>query len=343
MSGNNERCAAVVRALVRCGVGLSLLGRVTSAHAQPALDEAPIAEPPAASEVAPLIEQAAALLEADNDHDALRLLQRAALLDPASARVRVYLAAAHQAMGEWIAAEQDLSFALAQRDDPYIVEHEEALNEALSSIESRLGLLQVSGQPEGADVFLDGQILGTLPLELPARILSGPHVLRVSQRGYRAYTAGIDALPGVSVNQVVYLEQEPRRVSPPRMAAQTDTFLRDEEPNPSSQWLSWTLGGLSGAAAVTSAAAFLLREQHVGRWNSVSCLEPGRSRAEVCAGERAQAEDWERVMIGSGIAAGALLGGALISWSVGSGPPEQSSAISDCGLSANQLYCRGRF
>jgi hypothetical protein len=319
---------------------LLLLGSVNVARAQDTLEEAP-----AASAVDPLIEQAAALLEAGNQHDALLVLQQAALQSPTSARVRVHLAAVHQAMGEWIAAEQHLSFALAQRDDPYILEHEEALNEALASIESQLSLLLVSGQPEGAEVYLDGHRLGTLPLEVPARILSGPHVLRVTRRGYRGYTASVDALPGVSVNQVVYLDPEPVRVSL-RRTPPSDAFMNDEvpEPEPPSQWLTWTLGGLSGAAAVTSAAAFLLREQHANRWNSVSCLEPGRTRAEVCAGERSQAEDWERVMLGSGIAAGALLGGALLSWGIGSARPEQAASLADCGLSSGQLlYCRGRF
>lgn len=343
MSNRHALGRVLARAVVRCSVGLSLLTHVSGAHAEPSADETASEEAPLPSSTDELIEQAAVLLEAGNQHDALLVLQRAALLDPTSARVRVHLAAVNQAMGEWITAEQHLSSALAQREDPYIVEHEEALNEALSSIEGQLSLLLVSGQPAGADVFLDGRPLGTLPLEVPARILSGPHVLRVSLRGHRAYTAAIDALPGVSVNQVVYLEPEPRRVSPRRTPPPSDEILRDEDPNPSNQWLTWTLGSLSGAAAVTSAAAFLVREQHAGRWNSVSCLEPGRTRAEVCAGERARAEDWERVMLGSGIAAGALFAGALISWSLESGHTEQAATVSDCGLSSNVLYCRGRF
>ncbi|MET0414212.1 MAG: PEGA domain-containing protein [Polyangiaceae bacterium] len=343
MSGCHERRRALASALVHCSVGLALLAHVDGAHAEPLADETASAEAATSNAIAPLIEQAAALLEAGNQHDALLVLQQAALLDPTSARVRVHLAATHQALGEWILAEQHLSFALAQRDDPYIAAHEEALSEALSAIEAQLSQLSVIGQPEGADVFLDGRRLGTLPLEAPARILSGPHVLRVSLRGHRAYTASLDALPGVPVNQVVYLEPEPRRVSPRRTPPPSDDFMRDEEPHPSSQWLTWTLGGLSGAAAVTSAAAFLVREQHAGRWNSVSCLEPGRTRAEVCAGERAQAQDWERVMIGSGIAAGALFAGALINWSLEPGHAERAAAISDCGLSSNLLYCRGRF
>jgi hypothetical protein len=346
MSGSHGQGRVLLaRALVRSSVvGLALLAHVSGAHAEPTTGEASSEEaPPTPSTIDPLIEQAAALLEADNQHDALLVLQRAALLDPTSARVRVHLAAVHQAMGEWITAEQHLSFALAQRDDPYVVEHEQALNEALAAIRSQLSQLLVSGQPEGADVFLDGQRLGTLPLEAPVRILGGRHVLRVSLRGHRAHTVSLDALPGVSVNQVVYLEPEPRPVSPHRGPPPGDDFMSDEEPGPSSQWLTWTLGGLSGAAAVTSAAAFLVREQHAARWNSVSCLEPGRTRAEVCAGERSKAEDWERVMVGSGIAAGALFAGALISWSLEPGHAEQSASISDCGLGSNLLYCRGRF
>jgi tetratricopeptide (TPR) repeat protein len=341
MSVRNGRA----RSLARYAAGLALLGRLGLAHAQEPVEETLVEETPSASDaIEPLLEQAAALLDAGNQQDALLVLQRAALLDPTSARVRVHLAAVNQAMGEWLTAEQHLSFALAQRDDPWVAAHEEALNEALSSIEAQLSQLLVSGQPEGADVFLDGRRLGTLPLDAPVRIVGGSHVLRVSRTGYRGYTASIDAAPGVSVNQVVYLEPEPRRIALRREPPPSEAFLHDAEPDQPSQWLTWTLGSLSGAAAVTAAAGFLLREQHASRWNSVSCLEPGRTRAEVCASEREQAEDWQRVMIGSSIAAGALLTGALISWSVGSSGSEQSGSIADCGLDSSRLlYCRGRF
>jgi PEGA domain-containing protein len=332
-----RRAQRLGRTLTLWGCQLSLLCHVTLAHAQePA--------PPSASDQ--LIEQAVALLDSGEDAAALLVLQQAALSSPGSARVRVHLAAAHQALGEWVAAEEHLLFALAQSDDAYVVQYRDALDEALRSIQSHLAELAVTGEPAGADVYLDGHRLGALPLEAPIRIVSGAHVLRVSRSGYRSYSGSIESPPGVSINQVVHLAADPRTetraVIPVAPAPQSPDA---PEQATTSHWLTWTLGGLGGAAALTSAVAFTMREVHAGRWNSSRCLEPGQTRAEVCPDELAQAEDWERLMVASGVAAGALLGGALLTWSLTGTAPEddEAASLTGCGLAWGRVSCSGRF
>jgi hypothetical protein len=312
-----------------------LLGKLGLAHA-----EAPTttALPP----IDRLVEQAVAQLGAGNPQDALLVLQRAAFLNPTSARVRVHLAAVHQALDEWIAAEEQLLFALDQSDDAYVAQHREALDEALQSIQSHLSRLTVTGEPAGAEVFLDGHRLGTLPLATPIRVVSGAHVLRISANGYRAYSGSIETVPDVPSSQVVHLEAEDRRAFRALPHVSTPVAAPDESAS-SDHWLTWSLAGVGGAALVATAAAFTVREVHAGHWNSQSCLEPGRTRAEVCRGERAQVETWQALTLGTGIAAAALLGGALLSWSLETSTPDEAVSLSECSMTWGQLGCRGRF
>jgi hypothetical protein len=329
------------------GGALALLTSATLAHAEPPASERSETElglePPAAATALDPLEQADALLEAGDDHEALQVLLRAAAATPSSARVRVHLAAVHQALGEWLAAEDQLVFALQQSHDPYVEEHREALGEALESIQSHLARLLVTGEPAGAEVYLDGRRLGTLPLEAPARVVAGAHVLRASQSGYRTWSASIDADPDTSVNQVIRLaaDEAPRgHAFAPTLRASAPT---DVSPQATSNWSTLTLGGLGTAAAVTSAVAFTLREVHAGHWNSNACIAAGQRRGDVCPSERAAIEDWDRVMLVSGVAAGALLAGALLSWSLEASPPDEVVSLSDCSVSLGQLSCRGRF
>jgi hypothetical protein len=326
------------RALTSGAAQLALLAQLTLAHAQPTSEAMPSGN---ASEQ--LVEQAVALLDAGNDQDALLVLQQAAIADPTSARVRVHLAAVHQAMNEWLPAEEHLLFALGQQDDAYVTEHRDALSDALQSIQAHLSSLIVTGEPAGAEVFLDGQPLGTLPLELPTRVVSGTHVLRVSMRAHRSYASSLETPPGVLVDQVVHLEDERAPVVRAPAKAYAPPATSSAEQADSSHWLAWTFAGVGGAAALTSAVAFTLREVHAGRWNSRACLEPGRSRAEVCPGERDRVQLWDRTLVVSGVAAAALLGGALIGWSLEHGPAQETAALTDCGLGLGGLSCRGQF
>lgn len=76
-------------------------------------------------------------------------------------------------------------------------------------------------------------------------------------------------------------------------------------------WLPWTFTGLGAASAVTAFVAWRLRESHVERWNSAACLEPGLTRAQVCANDYFSGRDAETVTWVTGIGSVAFLGTAF--------------------------------
>lgn len=125
----------------------------------------------------------------------------------------------------------------------------------------------------------------------------------------------------------------------------------DPAPPPSStagRWLPWTLFGLGAAATASTLVAFRLREQHATRWNGAACIRPGLTRGRVCPDERDAIRTWDTVLALSGVSAGLLFGGAVLSRSL-QGSPAHSGAgrervgVSECGVSWGQVSCSGRF
>ena len=107
------------------------------------------------------------------DSRALEAFQQAEAIDPDSVRVQIHLATVHQALGNWLLADDYLSKALARRDHPYVIRHLQALEDAKRVIDANIGRLEVEGEPPGAEVRLNGRVMGTLPLAAPIRTRTG--------------------------------------------------------------------------------------------------------------------------------------------------------------------------
>jgi PEGA domain len=50
--------------------------------------------------------------------------------------------------------------------------------------------LLVDSRPAGANVFLDGRLIGTTPLSLP-NVAAGDHAVRIELTGYNRWTASV--------------------------------------------------------------------------------------------------------------------------------------------------------
>lgn len=68
------------------------------------------------------------------------------------------------------------------------------------------GVLQVDSRPRGAQVFVDGRLVGTTPLML-TEVRPGSHAVRIDLRGHRRWVASVDVAPGERQRVAASLER----------------------------------------------------------------------------------------------------------------------------------------
>lgn len=91
---------------------------------------------------------------------------------------------AEQALGRWAVAEEHLTEALSSDQDPWVHTRRATLEQSLAVIGQHLTDLRLYGGVAGAEVRLDGKLLGNLPLEKAMRVEPGKSMLEVSLDGY---------------------------------------------------------------------------------------------------------------------------------------------------------------
>jgi hypothetical protein len=279
--------------------------------------------------------------QAGNDAAALELFRRAEELQPTSTRLRVHLAAAYQALGQWEAADRYLSLALEDPTDPYVEKHRDILAEARASIDTHMASLDVMGGPAGAQVLLSGRVLGTLPLKAPIRVEAGIYTLEARLAHHYPVTRSVAMAGGALVREQISLVPMAR-----------DEGMRSAGAAPSklsgATWVPWTFAGLAAGAGAVAIVGWAERERYAKRWNDDSeCLRPNLMRGDVCADERLsgqRAETWMWIgTAGAGVFAAASV---LSFWLVGDNEPEREqtpTAEMSCGVGLGQLQCAGRF
>ncbi|HET6148915.1 MAG TPA: PEGA domain-containing protein [Polyangia bacterium] len=99
-----------------------------------------------------------------------------------SPRALAQMGLAEQALGSWSAADQALRAALESASDPWIGKHRVVLEQALATINRHLGMLEIAGSPEGAEIWVDGEKAGVLPAKI--RVTTGTVVVEVRRRGF---------------------------------------------------------------------------------------------------------------------------------------------------------------
>jgi hypothetical protein len=296
------------------------------------------------AEIGPSVDRGIELRRSGQDNEALAVFQEALSRAPESTRVKVHLAATHQALGQWLEAERYLSQVLSNAEDPYIRRHRPALERAYEFVDRRLGRLDVVGSPEGAELLLSGRSVGTLPLVAPVRVPIGSYTLEVRKDGYHSITRPVSISGRALLRESVELGEREARASDWRMSTGGGSGVEDRSGG-SPRWLSWTLTGASVGAAAVSLVAFGIRERHADRWNSEECLAVGSTRGQTCPEELEAGRDAERLAIGAAILSGVLLGGAIVSFALEAPDEPRSSALTldGCGLAGAGARCFGSF
>jgi len=131
-----------------------------------------------------LMRDAVSKRRAGDDMAALKLFQQAYELNK-TAKALAQMGLAEQALGRWGAADRHLHQALETGgSDPWIKKNRAAIGSSLDTIATHVGQLDVIGQPAGAEVQVDGEGVGQLPLEHPLTVTAGGVAVEVSARGY---------------------------------------------------------------------------------------------------------------------------------------------------------------
>src|SRR5688572_4302718 len=176
------------------------------------------------------------------DTEALRAFQKAAEIDPDSVRVQIHLATVYQALGNWLLADEYLSMALSRQNHPYVNRHRQTLEDAKRVIDANIGRLEVEGEPVGAEVRLNGRLVGTLPLAAPIRTTIGSYRFEVRRSGHYSVERPIVITGGGLVRETVRLEplpDEERRTDTASYARGSADMRGGEYDAPGRPWLTW--------------------------------------------------------------------------------------------------------
>jgi len=313
------------------------------------------AEPAAFSEAAvqDRIQQGIALRHSGKDAEALALFLDLEKHAPDSVRVLLHVAAAAHATGKWLLAYEYLQKVASFQQDAYYQRHRAEIKAMEDLVLQHVGQLRVVGSPDGAEVLLNGDRVGTLPMAA-ARVLEvGAYQLTVRKPGYYLLQRPITISGDATLTQEAVELRVQDRISQPsgatdRSWSQADHKATAAEGSSSRRaWLTWTLAGAGVAAAATGGGALAVRESEASHWNNDSrCLSGTQSRAETCGQVRDRAEFAQQVAIvggGLGVVFGAA---ALVHWLASSGPPSENAHAklsADCGASWLAVQCHGSF
>ena len=263
-----------------------------------------------------LIRQANDLRRQGHDERALPLLRKAYEVAH-SARTAGQLGLAEMALGYWVSAETHLNEALSENRNPWVGKNRSALDSALRETQTHLGDLRIEGKPDGAEVTVNGSVVGTLPLASPVRVSEGRVTVEARAPGRKSLSTTMTIAAHANDRLQISLEAE----APP------------PPPQPSARVVPPSSVTSDAAEAGASPPARSARaERETGR------VPPAETGGEL--------PTWRRVL------PWALLGGAAVAGGIGvwqqlSSQNAQSSfdAIAACGaglpMRGGDVRCQG--
>jgi hypothetical protein len=283
------------------------------------------------------------------DAEALEEFKKAYALVP-SAHAMAQIALAEQALGAWVEAEQHLQTALADATDPWIKKRSEPLSEALRTIKSHLGDLEITG-PDDVAVEVDGRAAGKLPLAKPLRVVAGARSVAIAGSAVERTERTVDVPANGLARE--HFSSAPATATPPVPTAKapeldptTPPTAPKMEPTspivvatkPASEGVAWETGlgyaafggALLGAGVGT--VALVVRAHHVSRYNDDAiCLPPnGKTRQENCGSDRSAAMSAQTAAIVGFAGAAALAITGAVLWIVAPSPTDAAIATG-CG------------
>ncbi|SRR6266540_195171 len=232
-----------------------------------------------------LIRRGVELRRAHDDDAAAREFQKAYDLAP-TPRAAGQLGLAKQALGLWEEAERFLGEALRAPNDAWVGKNKAVLDESMDRIQEHLGRVEVIGDPDGAEVTVNGRRVGKLPLGQAVRVAAGDVDVNVSAPGYSPAQRTVSLSAGQYQRVVIHLAKvESATASSPASVAPSPPSSPSLSPSPSPSTslvadesasgpsgtrvaLKWTAAGLAAAGVVTGIVGVVMHSHGVSEFDS---------------------------------------------------------------------------
>jgi hypothetical protein len=299
------------------------------------------------------------LRKTGDDRGALAAFERAFAL-AGSARALAQMALAEQALGLWLEANEHLEQALRASEDPWISAHRATLEAASREIASQLGALELSCNVAGAEVRVDGRVLGRTPFDGPVGLVAGANVIQVSSEGYFDFVRRVNVDAGQLSRLNVILTPRPAASPPPTEASTVPSgpnapsvMLRDAKDAPLAvatpdsgppprDVLLYTMLGLTALGTSVGVTGYVIREVNVEQYNDdLRCnIVEGTPRSEECGSQYAAFRRGEVLAI-AGFSSAAVFG--LVAGYLWWDRPKPSETSFVCALGPMMAGCQGTF
>lgn len=219
-----------------------------------------------------LVREGLALRRDGHDVQALERFRRAYEIGH-GANALGLMGLAEGALGQWVAAERDVREALAHLDDPWVQRRRSDLEVARGVIQQHLGTLEVTGEPVGAEVSVNGDRVGVLPLAT-VTLAVGTGALEVRSDGYYPLSRPINVEAGTTARERVSLQRIPTDAVNP--TAGNGTASARHERNAAerlfSSPLALTISGVGVVATIVGAIMLADSAQTALQCNQQPCI-----------------------------------------------------------------------
>jgi hypothetical protein len=286
-----------------------------------------------------LVNQAVELRRNGDDEGALPLLVQAYALGR-TPRATGQLGLCEQALGRWADAEVYVTEALKAESDPWVKKNRRALEDALVIVKSHIARVEIQGDPDGAEIWVNGALAGKLPLAVPVRVAAGEVEIELRAPGYvrEAKTLRLEA--GQYQHVVLRASKEPAPASlasppeatamPPVAASAPSSAGVDKDKAPESEaqghaqlrpalkWIAWGLGAAALGVGVYGAAE---NASEVSSFNTTcridqtgAAIKKDGSPSTTCPSQKSAYETKSTIAVAGFVTAGALAAAGVVLW-----------------------------
>ncbi len=208
-------------------------------------------------------------------------------------RAEAQIALAHQALGEWVDAEQGLDGALRAGEDLWIARYRDDLERALATVRAHLGWLDVEVNVAHGELVIDDVGRHDVPSSSPVRVTAGSVAIEVRAPGFVSVHRAVDVAPGAQVRLTVALEPIPPSTAPPAQTptaspglATSPVVTRTDAPSRMGAYVPLAAAAVLVGAGIVS---WRVREDEVAIYDDDGgCLVGTETRQQQC-GSRARA------------------------------------------------------